>query len=115
MAWIATEGNTFNHATERVQDIEAVANDQKLRGRPMKPAIEVSQSGRVKQTAYFAGTVEREFVGASGALVRLQVPGSFYEFIERGPTADVQGQRRLDLSFDSSNAQGIFKMTAGIR
>ena len=43
-----------------------------------------------------------------GGDVRLQVPGSFYEFIAR----DEEAAGRLDLRFDSSNAQGIFKMTA---
>ncbi|MBL8265170.1 2-oxoadipate dioxygenase/decarboxylase family protein [Steroidobacter sp.] len=109
MAWISTEGNAFNHVTERVQDIESVAEAQKVLGRPMKKAVEVSGSGRVKQTAYFAATVEREFVAADGSLVKRAVPGSFYEFIERDR---LPGSTALDLSFDSGNAQGIFKMTA---
>lgn len=109
MAWISTEGNAFNHVTERVQDIEAVAEAQKVLGRPMKKAVEVSGSGRVKQTAYFAATVEREFVAQDGSLVTRSVPGSFYEFIERDR---LPGSTALDLSFDSGNAQGIFKMTA---
>lgn len=112
MAWIATEGNTFNHVTERVQDVEAVAEAQKALGRPMKAAVEVSGSGRVRQTAYFAATVKREFVTGDGTMVKRAVPGSFYEFIERASLPSAQGQGRLDLSFDSSNAQGIFKMTA---
>jgi hypothetical protein len=112
MAWLATEGNTFNHVTERVQDIEAVAKAQKALGRPMKAAVEVSGSGRVRQTAYFAAAVQREFVADDGSSVKRAVPGSFYEFIERTPLPNAQGPARLDLSFDSSNAQGIFKMTA---
>jgi hypothetical protein len=41
------------------------------------------------------------------------VPGSFYEFIQRERLRDlVTGVPRLDLAFDSGNAQGIFKMTA---
>lgn len=112
MAWISTEGNTFNHVTERVDDIVAVAERQKALGRPMKPAIEVSASGRVRQTAYFAASVEREFVNADGNRVTRQVPGSFYEFISRDTVLCDDGRHRLDLSFDSGNAQGIFKMTA---
>lgn len=38
-----------------------------------------------------------------------EVPGSFFEFIERAP---LPGETRLDLAFDTNNAQGIFKMTA---
>jgi hypothetical protein len=110
MAWIATEGNAFNHVTERVRHIEAVADAQKALGRPMKAAVEVSGSGRVRQTAYFAASVKRDFIARDGAVVKRVVPGSFYEFIERDPLPDSQG--RLDLSFDSGNAQGIFKMTA---
>lgn len=112
MAWIATEGNTFNHVTERVDDIEAVAAQQKVFGRPMKPTIEVSTSGRVRQTAYFAALVEREFVDADGRRVTRRVPGSFYEFICRDTVPCGHDSGRLDLSFDSGNAQGIFKMTA---
>jgi hypothetical protein len=107
MAWIATEGNAFNHATDRVEDVAALAEAQKALGRPMKEALEVGSSGRVVQTAFRAAQVERPFVGPQGQLVLRSVPGSFYEFITRKPLPD----GRLDLSFDSSNAQGIFKMT----
>ncbi len=108
MAWIATEGNAFNHATDRVPDVVALTLEQKRRGRPMKEEVEVSGSGRVIQTAYRAAMVERLFVGAEGALVLRTVPGSFFEFITRKHEED----GRLDLRFDASNAQAIFKMTA---
>jgi hypothetical protein len=112
MAWIATEGNVFNHATDRVADVEALAAAQKAMGRPMKETVEVSQSGRVRQTAFRAAQVTRKFRDANGALVERSVPGSFYEFITRLPMFDeISGEERLDLAFDSSNAQGIFKMT----
>jgi hypothetical protein len=113
MAWIATEGNAFNHATDRVADVEALADAQKALGRPMKDKVEISGSGRVRQTAFRAAQVVREFRAADGAVVSRTAPGSFYEFITRLPmTDDSTGQTRLDLAFDSSNAQGIFKMTA---
>ena len=108
MAWIATEGNAFNHATDRVADVEAVAQAQKDLGRPMKDQLEVSGSGRVLQTAFRAAMVQRLFVGDEGHLVTRTVPGSFHEFITRREEAPGV----LDLRFDSSNAQGIFKMTA---
>lgn len=114
MAWIATEGNVFNHATDRVPDVQAVAEQQRALGRPMKDKIEVSRNGRVRQTAYRASTVLRAMQDDSGALVQKSVPGSFYEFISRDRYVDDQGIERLDLSFDSGNAQGIFKMTAGM-
>lgn len=110
MAWIATEGNMFNHLTDRVADLEQVVAGQNAKGRPMKASIEVSSSGRVMQTAYRAVQVEREFIDATGATVQRQVPGSFVEFIQRKVDED---NGRIDLAFDSSNAQGIFKMTAG--
>ncbi len=107
-AWIATEGNAFNHATDRTDDVDALAEAQRALGRPMKPAVEVSASGRVRQTAFRADPVERAFIGDQGEAVKLSVPGSFYEFITR----DVEPESgRIDLRFDSSNAQGIFKMT----
>lgn len=113
MAWIATEGNAFNHATDRVDDVEAVAEAQKTLGRPMKDTVEVSGSGRVRQTAFRAAQVMRDFVDADGATVTRSAPGSFYEFITRLQMTDEKtGRPRLDLAFDSSNAQGIFKMTA---
>jgi hypothetical protein len=111
MAWISTEGNAFNHATDRVADVEALSEAQKTLGRPMKPAVEISQSGRVKQTAFRAATVRRSFRTEDG-LIEKDVPGSFYEFITRLPVPEASGETRLDLGFDSSNAQGIFKMTA---
>ncbi|MBM3962916.1 MAG: DUF1338 family protein, partial [Planctomycetes bacterium] len=107
MAWIATEGNAFNHATDRVEDVAATAADQRRRGRPVKPDVEVSRSGRVRQTAFRAALVERLFVDADGSLVTRTVPGSFHEFISRAEEAPGV----LDLRFDSGNATAIFGMT----
>lgn len=113
MAWIATEGNAFNHATDRVPSLEDVVEEQRSLSRPVKDSIEVSRSGRVRQTAFRADMVERDFVDSGGALVRRTVPGSFFEFIQRERLHDpATGTTRLDLAFDSRNAQGIFKMTA---
>ncbi len=112
MAWIATEGNSFNHATDRVPDVDQLAADQKAMGRAMKATVETSQSGRVRQTAFLAARVQRKFKDQHGNLVEREVPGSFYEFITRLPLPKSEGKQGLDLSFDSSNAQGIFKMTA---
>jgi hypothetical protein len=112
MAWISTEGNAFNHATDRVPDVDELAARQKALGRPMKETVEKSQSGRVRQTAFLAARVQRRFRDANGTLVTREVPGSFYEFITRLPMEE-DGKTKLDLSFDSSNAQAIFKMTAG--
>jgi hypothetical protein len=109
-AWIATEGQAFNHATDRVTDVEAVADAQKALGRPVKDKVEVSGSGRVRQTAFKAQPVERLFRTDAGE-VTLTVPGSFHEFISRDRFIDEAGVERLDLRFDSGNAQGIFKMT----
>ena len=108
MAWIATEGNAFNHATDRVENVAAVADEQRRLGRPVKDALEVSRSGRVIQTAFHAAEVERLFVDTDGRLTPRRVPGSFHEFISRARMDD----GRLDLAFDANNAQGIFKMTA---
>lgn len=51
-AWIATEGNAFNHATDRVPDVAALAEAQRTLGRPIKDNVEVSGTGRVHQTAF---------------------------------------------------------------
>jgi hypothetical protein len=110
-AWIATEGNAFNHGTDRVDDVEAVADAQRAAGRSMKDRVEVSGSGRVRQTACRADWVERPFRDAEGRDVTMSVPGSFYEFISRDPDP---ATGRLDLRFDSGNAQGIFKMTEAL-
>ena len=105
----ATEGNAFNHATDRVPDLHLVVEEQAARGRRVKDRIEVSASGRVRQTALHADPVLREFRDADGALILHKVPGSFFEFITRAAMPD---EDRLDLAFDTNNAQGIFKMTA---
>lgn len=107
-AWIATEGNAFNHATDRVPDVVALAAALRERGYPLKPAVEHSASGRVHQTAFLADKVARRFQDEGGAAVRREVPGSFYEFItrDRDPATG-----KLDLGFDSGNATGIFAMT----
>jgi hypothetical protein len=106
MAWIATEGNAFNHATDRVADLQALSAAQKALGRSIKESIEVSKSGRVMQTAFKAAQVPREFLQDGEWVVR-QVPGSFYEFIQRAQLPC----GRLDLAFDAGNATAIFKMT----
>jgi hypothetical protein len=109
MAWISTEGNAFNHATDRVADVDQLATEQKQLGRAMKASVETSQSGRVRQTAFLAARVQRRFRTEDGKWIEKEVPGSFYEFITRLP---LPAEKGLDLSFDSSNAQAIFKMTA---
>lgn len=107
-AWIATEGNAFNHATTRVADVDALAEELRQAGYPMKPDVEVSQNGRVRQTAILADKVQRPFRLTDGSEVLREVPGSFYEFITR----DVDpATGRLDLTFDSGNATGIFAVT----
>lgn len=108
MAWIATEGNVFNHAADRVVDVDAVASAQRSLGRSLKDTVEVSASGRVRQTAYRAATVWRVFRGEGDAIVQRPVPGSFFEFISRDVDPDTGA---LDLRFDAGNAQGIFQMT----
>ena len=77
----------------------------------MKAAVETSQSGRVRQTAFLAARVQRKFHTPDGTIEK-EVNGSFYEFITRLPLPEEDGKKKLDLSFDSSNAQAIFKMTA---
>ncbi|MGH3835130.1 MAG: 2-oxoadipate dioxygenase/decarboxylase family protein [Pseudonocardiaceae bacterium] len=112
MAWIATEGNAFNHATDRVPDVErlteALRRPLKNHDWPLKGAVERSRSGRVRQTALRADPVVRRFRDAAGASIAKEVPGSFFEFISR----DVRPDGGLDLTFDAGNAQGIFRMTA---
>lgn len=110
MAWIATEGTTFNHATDRVDDLDALVAGERLAGRPIKDTIEVSRSGRVRQTAHRAAEVARPLASDDGPPVVRSVPGSFFEFIERAPLPGTDPPRP-DLAFDAANAQGIFAMT----
>ena len=113
-AWISTEGNAFNHATDRVADVDALAEAQRERGRPIKERVEVSASGRIRQTAFRAAMVTRALrteEGRNGGTMR-EVPGSFYEFITRGIDPATGA---LDLRFDSGNATGIFQMTKANR
>ena len=105
MAWISTEGNAFNHATDRVPDVDDLAARQKSLGRPMKETVEKSQSGRVRQTAFLAARVQRKFRDANGNLITREVAGSFYEFITRLPMEE-DGKTKLDLSFDSLQRPG---------
>ncbi|QVM83777.1 2-oxoadipate dioxygenase/decarboxylase family protein [Novosphingobium decolorationis] len=107
-AWIATEGNAFNHATDRVADVGALADALRAAGKPIKDKVEHSASGRVHQTAFRADMVERPLRRADGAPVTRTVPGSFFEFITRDT---LPGSEALDLGFDSGNATGIFAMT----
>lgn len=103
-AWIATEGNAFNHATDRVADVTALADCLRAADHPIKDRLEISATGRVRQTALRADSVERRFADGQ---VRA-VPGSFFEFISRD-IDPATGQ--LDLAFDTGNATGIFAMT----
>lgn len=107
-AWIATEGNAFNHATDRVGDIEALVARLRDDGMPLKAEIETSANGRIRQTALLADKVRRRFRQADGSWETREVPGSFYEFIQR--VVD-PATGKLDLGFDSGNATGIFAVT----
>jgi hypothetical protein len=107
MAWIATEGTTCNHCTDRVDDVFVVAESERERGRPIKDSVEVSTSGRVRQTAHRATTVVRGLRTLEGDVVEREVPGSFFEVISR----DELPEGGLDLAFDAANATGIFAMT----
>ncbi|MFD1103327.1 2-oxoadipate dioxygenase/decarboxylase family protein [Sphingobium olei] len=104
-AWIATEGNAFNHATDRVDDVATLAERLKSEDWPMKDRLEVSATGRVRQTAFRADKVERLFADGESR----SVSGSFFEFISRDLDPETG---RLDLAFDTGNATGIFAMTA---
>lgn len=104
-AWIATEGNAFNHATDRVPDVATLADRLKAEDKPMKDRLEISATGRVRQTAFRADSVERPFAGGEWRTV----PGSFYEFISRDLDPATGA---LDLAFDTGNATGIFAMTS---
>jgi hypothetical protein len=115
MAWISTEGNAFNHATDRVADVDQLSAELKALNQPIKDVVEKSQSGRVRQTAFLAARVQRNFGAPDGSTVTKEVPGSFYEFITRLRMPEQNGKSPLDLSFDSSNAQAIFKMTANAK
>lgn len=107
MAWIATEGNAFNHATDRVNDVMALAEEEKSLGSPIKDSVEVSRSGSVLQTAYKADIISRPFKLEDEEVVHRDVPGSFFEFITRQTLEDGS----TDLAFDANNATGIFAMT----
>ena len=110
MAWIATEGNVFNHATDRVPDLAALVSELKAEHYPLKATIEVSANGRVQQTAVLAVKVSRTFQDDSEQETQHhEVPGSFFEFIQREVLPDTSDQ--LDLSFDTGNATGIFQVT----
>ena len=109
-AWIATEGTVCNHMTDRVDDVEGVAQAERAAGRPISDTVEVSGSGRIRQTAHRSALVTRSFGLPDGGSVQLTVPGSFFEFIARAPMPDGSG---VDLAFDAANAQQIFAMTRG--
>jgi Domain of unknown function (DUF1338) len=67
----------------------------------------------VRKTAFRAALVPRTFRMADGSSLEKEVPGSFLEFITRLPLPEEDSVKKgLDLSFDSSNAQAIFKMTS---
>jgi hypothetical protein len=110
MAWISTEGNAFNHATDRVADVLNLSEQLRAEYYSVKPQVEISKNGRVRQTALKATQVEREFLDG-GQIIKRKVPGSFFEFISRDPLNASNPNSPLDLSFDSGNATGIFKMT----
>jgi hypothetical protein len=107
MAWIATEGNSFNHATDRVKDVQALSSQERELGFPIKDTVEISSSKNVIQTAYKADAVSRAFKTEGDELIHKDVPGSFFEFITRHKLEDGS----LDLAFDAANATGIFAMT----
>ncbi len=107
MAWITTEGNAFNHATDRVNDVMELSEEEKNLGSPIKDTVEVSATGTILQTAYKADIISRPFRLEDDEIVHKDVPGSFFEFITRNTLED----GKVDLAFDANNATGIFAMT----
>jgi len=89
-AWIATEGDALNHASG------GMPNDCARRLAGQGPPRNL-RNRRIRQT--------------DGGMVERPVPGSFNEYIDRDidPTTG-----RLDLSFDSGNATGVFHDPAGV-
>jgi hypothetical protein len=110
MAWISTEGQAFNHATDRVDDVQELAMQLRDEGYAIKDQVEISSSGAVRQTALRAAIVQRPVLGDDGLHLR-EFPGSFFEFISRGPRSGGIPPADMDMRFDSSNATGIFRMT----
>jgi hypothetical protein len=109
-AWIATDGSTLNHVTDRVADVAMTACAQRSLGRPVKPVIETSASGSVRQTAFKPDPVRRQFRSADRQ-IELMVPGPFYQFISRDCVIGTDGKKRLDLSLDQDLTKAVFKMT----
>lgn len=116
MAWISTEGSVYNHVTDRIDDVYALTEEQRAIGRSIKAQVEVSRNGRVRQTAFKAAIVQRDMLMGNGTVQTFDVPGSFYEFITRDAFYNPEIDRWcLDLTFDASNATGIFKMTDAVQ
>ena len=111
MAWISTEGQTFNHATDRVDDVLELAAQLRAEGFAIKDQVEVSSSGTVRQTALRAASVQRALLEEDGPRPHV-LPGSFFEFISRDARPGGALPADMDMRFDSGNATGIFKMTA---
>jgi hypothetical protein len=111
-AWIATEGGSLNHATDRVVDVAMTACAQRSLGRPVKPVIETSAAGSVRQTAFKPDLVRRPFRSADGSQIELMVPGPFYQFISRDCIIGPDGKKHLDLRLDEDITRAVFKMTA---
>ena len=86
MAWIATEGNAFNHATDRVADVESLSAEQKALGQPMKDKVEVSGTGRCAADCVSRGA------GAAG------VPAAGRDGRAPGGSGVVPGVHRAGLS-----------------
>jgi len=59
-----------------------------------------------------ADPVRRTFRADDASEIEMTVPGSSYEFISRDVVTGSDGKRRLDLGFDNSNAQRMFKLKA---
>src|SRR3546814_20566674 len=81
-------------------DLAAEAEWQRASGRPIKDRVEISASGRVRQTAFQADPVVRRFRDGSTRIERT-VPGSFYEIITR----DIDPETgKMDLRFEIGRA-----------
>jgi hypothetical protein len=111
-AWMATDGSSISHVSDRVLDVAMTACAQRSLGRPVKATIETSAAGSVRLTSFKADPARRSFRADDGSQVEMTVPGSFYEFVSRDLVTGADGKKRLDLRFENAYVRALFKKTA---
>lgn len=118
-AWTLLHGNSINHFTAFINeqnvdewpDIEATVKALIDEGLPMKDEIEGEPGSKLRQSATQAVRETVPIIESDGSIGEIEWSYAYYEFAERNPITNDQGEKVLFTGFLGEQATHLFEMT----